>query len=256
MSNCRRTVEQLALFVEGTLPPLERAEVERHLDECPPCRRVAVEAEGGHRLVRERAASLRHEALPPDLRSRCEVLARSGTPTASRPWLGGLATVAAIVVLLAVTASTLLALATRRSDQLLAQQLTLDHAKCFNFFADLDAAGANAHEAEQMLLSRFGWNVHVPPTSTSDDITLIGARRCLYTSGTIPHVMYRVNGAAISLFMLDGESRQADVTTLGHRSRMWTKNGVTYVLVSSAGAESRTLDQAERYVMNRASFTH
>ena len=113
MSDCRRTVEQLAPFVEGTLPLVERAEVERHLDQCPPCRRVAVEAEGGRRLVRERATALLDEPLPPGLRSRCEALASSGTVFASRTWVGRLATVAAIVVLLAVTASTLLALATR-----------------------------------------------------------------------------------------------------------------------------------------------
>ena len=256
MSNCRRTVEQLAPFVEGSLPQGERDEVEGHLDACPPCRRMAVEAAGGHRLVRERSAALRDEALPPGLRSRCEGLARSGAAGAPRPWLGRLATVAAIVVLLLATASTLLTLATRRSDRLLAQQLTLDHAKCFTLFASLDAAGADAHEAEGMLQALYGWNVDVPPTSASEGITLVGARRCLYTAGTIPHVMYRVNGDAISLFMLDGQSRQADVTTLGHRSRMWTKNGVTYVLVSSIGAESPTLDRAERYVMQKASFSH
>src|SRR5688572_10848658 len=248
MSDCRRTVERVTPFVDGALPTEERAEVERHLDECPPCRRMAVEAGGGRRLLRERSESLRHEPLPPGLRSRCEVLVRTSQAHTWRSWRGRIATVAAIAVLMVVTASTLLVLGTRRSDVLLAQQLTLDHAKCFTLFAALDAAGADAHQTEQMLHARYGWNVQGPPSSPFDGVTLVGARRCLYSSGTIPHVMYRVNGEEMSLFMLDGESRQADVTTLGHRSRMWTKNGMTYVLVSSRNAEERTLDRAERYV--------
>src|SRR5262245_62674455 len=110
MSKCGRTVEQLAPFVDGLLPPAEREEVERHLAECPPCRRVAVETEGGRRLVTERSAALRQEPLPPGLRSRCEGLLRSTPAPAQRPWLARLATVAAVALLLVVTASTILAL--------------------------------------------------------------------------------------------------------------------------------------------------
>jgi hypothetical protein len=51
----------------------------------------------------------------------------------------------------------------------------------------------------------------------------------------MPHVMYRVHGEDVSLFVLEGVNRrEADVMTLGHRTRIWTQGANTYVLVSSA----------------------
>ena len=52
MSECRRTAEQLAPYVDGDLAPAERAHVEQHLSDCPPCRRAAEETQGGRTLLR------------------------------------------------------------------------------------------------------------------------------------------------------------------------------------------------------------
>ena len=38
-------------------------------------------------------------------------------------------------------------------------------------------------------------------------LQLVGARRCLYADGLIPHVMYRANGQDVSLFVLNGVTR-------------------------------------------------
>jgi hypothetical protein len=62
----------------------------------------------------------------------------------------------------------------------------------------------------------------VPPSSAADGIRLIGARRCLYADGSLPHVMYRVGGHDVSLYVLDGVARPAaDLVSLGHRSHIW-----------------------------------
>src|SRR5688500_16312448 len=75
MDDCRRAGERLTPYVDEALPPTERAEVERHLDACPPCRTAADEVRGGRVVLRECADRLR-PPLPPGLRSRCEALAR------------------------------------------------------------------------------------------------------------------------------------------------------------------------------------
>lgn len=99
-----------------------------------------------------------------------------------------------------------------------------------------------------MLADRHGWDVHVPPSSAAAGVQLIGARRCLYAGGRIPHVMYRVNGQDVSLYMLDGVTRgDAEVLTLGHRSRIWTSGTRTYVLVYPEDAGDMTA--AAQYVM-------
>ena len=74
--DCQRTAQRLTSYLDETLPPHERAEVERHLDACPPCRSAAAQEEGGRTVLREQARALSDAPLPPGLRSRCDALAR------------------------------------------------------------------------------------------------------------------------------------------------------------------------------------
>jgi anti-sigma factor RsiW len=154
------------------------------------------------------------------------------------------------VILLVFTASAIFSLATRRSDAVLAAQLTADHSKCFKLFvADGNPPAMDAHEVEEMLTREYGWKIHVPPSA--DGLQLIGARRCLYADGLIPHVMYRANGQDLSLFVLNGVTRNAsDLVTFGHRSQIWTKNNTTFVLVGPA--DESGLVNATRYMMKEA----
>jgi anti-sigma factor RsiW len=239
MSECRRTVERLAPWADESLPAAERTEVDRHLAACPPCRVVAETERAGRHILRTCADRLRSEPLPPGLRSRCEALAREQNAKTRPAWWRTLAPVTIVAILLVFTASTLFSLATRRSDALLAAQLTADHVKCFKFFDSPDAPPLDAQVAEQQLATSYGWNVHVPPSQPQVGVELVGTRRCLYADGSIPHVMYHVNGEQVSLFMLEGVQRApADVESLGHRSHIWSSGGTTYVLVSSASANN------------------
>ena len=250
MPECRRTAEQLTPYLDDLLPEAERATVQRHLSACRPCRQAAEEADGGRTVLRTGAARLPDQPPSLGLRSRCQAAV---TQTASRGptrWLGRLAPGLAVALLVVATALVVLALATRRSNVLLAQQLTIDHVKCFHVFSSPDDPPLDATAAEQMLARRYGWNVRVPPSSADHGIVLVGARRCLYTSGPIPHVLYRVNGENMSLFMLTGEQRTtADIRALGHRSYIWSEGDTTYVLVSSE--EGTGIAAAASYLMRQ-----
>jgi len=263
MSECQRTLDRLTPYVDHLLTSDERADVERHLDACPPCRRLATREEGGRAVLRHESTRLQHDALPPGLRTRCEALAREHAaarratqdrslhPVRSlfRDWRSNLVPTALGAVFLVFTALALLSIATRRSDVLLAAQLTADHSKCF-LMSDREAS-ADAHDVERMLADRYGWNIHVPPSSASAGVQLIGARQCLYADGRIPHVMYRVRGQDLSLYVLNGVSRHtSELVTFGHRSQIWTRNSKTYVLVSSARTDG--LPDATRYMMSEA----
>jgi anti-sigma factor RsiW len=155
-------------------------------------------------------------------------------------------------VLLVFTGSAIISLATRRSDAVLAAQLTADHTRCFRAFVATDSPpGLDAREVEAELTARYGWHLHVPPSSSADGVQLIHARRCLYADGRVAHLLYRVNGQDVSLFALEGVARKAaDVAAFGHRSRIWTRDDTTFVLVSPS--EGRALDSAVRYVMQEA----
>jgi len=252
MSDCRRTDERLAPYTDGSLPAAERADVERHLDACPPCHRVAATEQGGRTLLRERAGQLKGEPLPPGLRSRCEAMARRHADRGRTPaWRAGLIPAVVAALLIVIGGGAVLSVATHRSDTVLAAQLTADHMKCFRTFAHPGAQAVDSHEVEENLEHQYGWDVHIPPSSPAEGVELIGVRRCLYADGSIPHVMYRVHGEDVSLYMLEGVQRApAEVATLGHHSRIWSHGATTYVMVSSAPASE--FARAAQYVMQEA----
>ena len=251
MSDCRLVTSELTSYVDEQLEPGRRIEVERHLEGCVSCRGQVARERGGQTVLRRYSQRLREEPLPPGLRSRCESLVGEQTRAASLPaWRRTLVPTALSVILLVFTASAIMSLATRRSDAVLAAQLTADHSKCFKLFVAGNPPVMDAHEVEAMLAREYGWKIHVPPSS--DGLQLIGARRCLYADGLIPHVMYRANGQDLSLFVMNGVTRSpADLVTFGHRSQIWTKNNTTFVLVSPS-EESGRLADATRYMMKEA----
>jgi anti-sigma factor RsiW len=251
MGECRRTDERLTPYVDDALPSSERAEVERHLDACPPCQRSAEQEKGGRALLRDCADRLRDTPLPPGLRTRCEALAREHsrvrTAASWRARLVPLTMIATVVILAGVAIASL---ATRRSDALLAAQLTADHVKCFKAFVP---DPTSAQEVERRFATSYGWAMHVPPSSADAGVRLLGGRRCLYADGTVPHVMYETGQAErVSLFRLEGSTRaDADLTSLGHRCRIWSRGGNTYVLVAPESASS-SLTRVARYVEREA----
>lgn len=249
--DCRRTAARLTSYVDGALPAGERADLERHLDRCPPCRMDAQRERGARHVLREQARSLTDTSLPPGLRTRCEALAREHTAKSAPRGVAtrAFASLAAVVTLF--IAFLLFSLATHQSDTVLAAQLTADHAKCFRWFANGDRPDADARRVEQMFEDKYGWDIRVPPSSAADGIRLIGARRCLYADGSLPHVMYRVGSHDVSLYVLDGVARPAaDLVSLGHRSHIWAAGRRTYVLVWPVAAGD--ISAATRYVMAHA----
>jgi anti-sigma factor RsiW len=250
MSECRRTTDRLTSFVDDALPAEERADVEQHLDACPPCRVTAAQEQGGRTVLRERAEQLRAQPLPPGLRSRCAALARDGARSGAPAWRSRLIPAALTATLVLFTAFAAFMLATQRSNTLLAAQLTTDHERCFRQVGT-PAAELNAVAEENRLAASYGWDIHVPPSSPANDIRLVGARKCLYSHGGIPHLLYEVGGTPVSLYILEGVTRNAgDLTTFGHRARIWSRGATTFVLVSPESAGD--LPQALAYVKQEA----
>ena len=257
MKDCRRIAERITPYVDESLAPAERAEVARHLDACPPCRDTADEEQAGRTVLRECAPKLRtlahDEALPPGLRTRCQALA-AAEACAARAGSGRLASrlvpIALAAALILFTGTAIVALATQRSATLLAAQLTADHLRCFRR-VPAGAASLDARQVEAMMEARYGWDLHVPESAAVPGLGLVEGRRCLYADGRIPHLLYRVDGEDVSLFILEGVEREAaDVIAMGHRSRIWSRGPNTFVMVSSA--TGRDLAGVADYVRQEA----
>jgi hypothetical protein len=202
-------------------------------------------------VLREQARSLTETTLPPGLRSRCEALAREHARESAPPIFSARRFAPLTAVITLVIGFLLFSLSTHRSDTVLAAQLTADHAKCFRFFATDSPSDADARRVEQMLEDDYGWDLHVPPSSSASGVRLVGARRCLYADGSIPHVMYDVDGYDVSLYVLDGVGRPpADLVSFGHHLRTWMAGRRMYALVWPVAAGDMTV--AVRYVMEEA----
>jgi hypothetical protein len=233
-ASCRRVAERRAAWADGSLAPHERAEIDSHLDRCEPCRQQAALERGGRTLLRARGGALREPPLPPGLRSRCEALAARETRIPG--WRRRLVPAALAAGLALFALSALFSFATHRSTTLLAAQLTVDHLKCFGLLGP-EIVAAEPSEIEAVLFERFGWRLQLPGSSEDGTVELLGARRCLYADGTLPHVMYRAHGQDVSLYMLNGpDTAPVDVVTLGHRSHIWSRDGLTFVVVAPDGA--------------------
>jgi RNA polymerase sigma factor (sigma-70 family) len=134
------------------------------------------------------------------------------------------------------------------SSAALATQIALDHAKCFTLFGGAGAVDVRATEVG--LGRRYGWQIRLPEGVGPKGLVLVGARRCLYAQGSIAHLMYRVQGRPVSLFVLPGTVRpSAMVSALGHEAVIWSSAGKTFVLL---GREPRVeLERMAAYLGGR-----
>jgi anti-sigma factor RsiW len=236
MSLCNELEPLVTACLDGVATVDERRKVEAHLEMCAPCRYRADREGTARTLMRTRSQVFRAEA-PPGLTERCRELSKS-VPVAidtSTRWpstIGRLPLAAGIVLAIGAAIYAL----TASSTTTLAAQLTLDHVKCFTLTGD-PGAPVQPDVVEAQLQERYGWTVDVPGDSQANQLRLVGGRRCLYGEGTIAHVLYRHNGAPLSLFMLPDKVRHAEIVeVMGHAAIIWSQNRRTFVLL---GGEPR-----------------
>ena len=78
-------------------------------------------------------------------------------------------------------------------------------------------------------------DVRLPVPPAGSHAKLVSVRECLYGEGWVAHAMYRVDGEAVSLFVLRGRSASpADIEAFGRQAAVVTKGDSTYVLVAPA----------------------
>ena len=230
LGECRQIEALLPPFVDGTVSPQERQRVAAHLAGCAACRRAADVQVPIRQLLRAR-----HEALcgvaPPGLAAQVRSASLPASLLDRRGRLTALAAAAAIVA--AVTGAVVWS--TGRSSVLLAAQLTLDHIKCFMIDGDDRPDGLTPADAEARMEADFGWSVPIPSPAARSDVHLVSVRRCLYGEGMVAHVLYRIAGEPVSLFVIPARAATpVDLSSFGRHAEVLTRPGATYVLVAPA----------------------
>jgi hypothetical protein len=106
--------------------------------------------------------------------------------------------------------------------------------------------------AETTLKEEFGFTVNVPPSLPSEHLELMAVRRCLYGDGRAAHLMYRLNGEPVSLFIVPGLTRPAaELSLFGHDQLVWADGDRTYMLVTRGGGRE-DLSRVASYLRNEA----
>jgi len=248
--NCRDVEEKLASYVDGDANG-NAAAIAAHLATCDACRQLAHAQSVARTVLKARAAQLSPIA-PPGLRTR--IIAN----TANQPqepilaWTGRLTAFAAAAMVVLTLGAVLLPFATIRSTTLLAAQLALDHLKCFTIEGDADGAPIAKEQAEATLKQEFDLIVNVPPSLAAEKLELMAVRRCLYGDGRAAHLMYRLDGEPVSLFIVPGGSRPAaELSLFGHEQVVWTQGDRTYMLVARGGVGDG-LARVASYLRNEA----
>ena len=240
---CSQVEEQLSAYVDGES---RDAAVAAHLATCDACRASAHAQTVARTVLKARAAQLSPIA-PPGLRTRVtanldEQLTASGPQGLTAPpplaWSGRLSAFAAAAMVVLTLGAVLLPVATIRSTAVLAAQLALDHLKCFTIEGDADGQPIAKDTAETTLKQEFDLAVTVPPSLPADHLELMAVRRCLYGDGRAAHLMYRLDGEPLSLFIIPGLTRPAEELSLfGHEQVVWAHGDRTYMLVARGGAK-------------------
>jgi len=249
MPNCNAIDPLVTPYVDGELTGVDRDIVAEHARVCPPCHsRIAAE-HAVRELIHARRDALACDAAPAALRARCRMAAHPDERAApGRKGLRGLFRVLrsgnanslqAVLAPYALAASLILIVsgafvyqATDKSARVMAAELAADHVKCFAMNTMLSTHD-EASAVQLSMVSRFGWNMHLPDEPSQAGLELVGARPCLYGEGRIAHIMYRHDGIPVSLFMLPNSSRSNEVVEVfGHEAAIWCVNNRTFVLVA------------------------
>jgi anti-sigma factor RsiW len=230
--SCEQTRALLTPWVDEELAAVDRAAVEAHLAVCEPCGTRAARERAARRLVRQHRPALVAERAPESLRARLAAASSVGRAAGPRGWTRLPMSVAAALLL--TVGGLGLHVLTERSTPVLAAQLAADHVKCH--LMARDRGTLDPTDVQHRLAERYGFHARVPPSAPSERLRLVGARRCLTAEGTTAHILYRVDGRPLSLYLVPDESRAAaTVDVLGRDAVVWSGDNGTYVLVGEHG---------------------
>ena len=285
--DCKQFEGSLAAVADGGATPEEAARVAHHVETCAACRHLLATQTTARAVLRARAAQLSMTA-PPGLRTRIDATRSRIDATPSRidatpsridatpsridatpsridattgaervaagmlSWPGRLSAFSAAAIVVMVIGAALLPVVTARSTVALAAQMALDHLKCFSIDGDADGPAISPAAAEWAISRDYGWTMSVPASDQAEGLVLFAVRRCLYGDGFAAHLLYRVQGQPVSLFIMPGLSRpDAALEVLGHDAVLWTDGDRTYMLVARAGT-TVGLARVASYLRNEA----
>jgi len=235
MPSCRDIESKFAAYVDRDQPVADRVAVEAHLRGCPACRTRVIGEQAVRDLVCTRRQTLRGCA-PAGLQNRCARQRRSSTAGSlpRQPWVP-----LSLAASLALVTVVFLIFGWGSSVETYAAQLAADHLKCFQFPPDA-AAPPDVTLLGKTWQATAGWALKIAASTPTEQLQLLGVRRCGSSRGRVAHVFYKWRGEPLSVYVLNHRFDHApdaatdhDFNKLGEHAIVWTERERTYAVVAS-----------------------
>jgi anti-sigma factor RsiW len=219
-------------YVDDTLEPAVRVEIEQHLSECSACR---------EQVAAERQLRISLRALPsvePRRGFEAELrrsLAR-GRPSRLRLVLP-IAAVLALAVFWGL-----------RTPTVLAWELARDHKNCFGHEAlPAEVWGGDAAVIIQWFETR---GTSLPPVPDgASGLSLVGGRRCPLADRSVAHLYYAAGARRVSLFVIPGSvvlTGRYETTTRQESVRLFHVAGQVVGVVGESAEDVRAFERSFR----------
>ena len=232
-TNCVEVRDALDAFLDGELPPDQRARVRDHLAECVDCARRSDELEAVSRRVQE--ALVQHRA-PDVLKARIRAAIADAAVAPERPVGWGWLRYAAAGVLIAAVSSAATLVAARRTapERSVASAVLESHVRSLLPGHLVDVASTNEHNVKPWFDGRIDLSPTVPRLDSAD-FRLVGGRLDYVASHPAAVVVYARRQHMINVYSwAEAGANTAPVSSESHGYHLvsWRSGGVEYWAVS------------------------
>jgi anti-sigma factor RsiW len=227
---------KLDAYLDGELPATEERALRTHLQGCAGCA-----AESLERLQTKRAIQAAAQRFVPDPAFRARMQARLSAAKPARRsyrWFAALGAVAALLIV-----GTVFIARNRESarDQHLMSELADLHVAALASANPVDVISTDRHTVKPWFAGRIPFTFNLPELEGTPFV-LVGGRISYLNQSPGAELIFRVRQHQISVFIFQeraaGTAPVTDSrTALSFNVRSWTKNGLSYFVVSDASGE-------------------
>ena len=234
MNDCKYFLPDLDAYRDATLEPARRRELEQHLAACESCRGRLRRDAALEQKIRETAVDW---TAPAGLWQRIERSAEGARQRARPPLLAGSAA-AVLLCLLVASVYWWLDPLSRQQPESTAVALVNEFHTFVVSRRELDYSEPGPSNVRDWFGSKVDFRVPLPVSTP--DVALAGGRLCNMFDQRIVSFMYRVDGAWVSLYIMQSKiERPAGGQRLvnGYAYVEWQDQGLSYSLVGNLPAE-------------------
>jgi anti-sigma factor RsiW len=227
---------KLDAYLDGELPATEERALREHLRSCADCAAGSLE-----RLQTKRAIQAAGQRFVPDAAFRARVQARLSAAKHARRtyrWFPALVAVAALVV---VGVLFIVQNRERAREQHLMGELADLHVATLASANPVDVISTDRHTVKPWFAGKLPFTFNLPELEGTPFV-LVGGRISYLNQSPGAELIFHVRQHQISVFIFQERavvtsSVTDSRTALSFNFRSWTKNGLSYFLVSDAGGE-------------------